>query len=300
MLAPELTVQVSPRRWNCVLDPVLVMSRHGVPLACGLGRVMDVWIVPEFWHILDNTCFYLDRPELLLPPSEAGRNPSYPANARETISVLRQWEALRDETDVIRHSFHWLGDAPRESSSHAADDAGPALRSRWEHLARALDRRSAAQAVDASEPLRAASRDAVALSVSLPAASILTFCPPQSPRTGDPPAICKILSDFALPCRRLSPSTGIGALERDTYRYFVVHAGLAKYAWAGVHLAVLQIVAPHAAAATSLHGRGISDAVDEPMQDTSLLAALGAASDECDHDDADDPWEDAEGIWYAL
>src|SRR5690348_2528734 len=115
MLNSDLRVQVNARRWSCVLDPALALSRYGVPLACGLGRVMEVWMVPEFWHILDNTFFYLNRPELLLASTDARPGPGARA-PEEATQVLRQWEKLRDETDLVRQNLNWVGDVPHESS----------------------------------------------------------------------------------------------------------------------------------------------------------------------------------------
>jgi hypothetical protein len=70
MLFPALSVEVDQRRRACVLDFSLALSRFGPAVARNLSDVLEVWIVPEMWHILDNTCLYLDKPELLLHGTE--------------------------------------------------------------------------------------------------------------------------------------------------------------------------------------------------------------------------------------
>ncbi|MDF5708725.1 MAG: hypothetical protein PUP90_13950 [Nostoc sp. S4] len=51
----------------CIIDPALALSVHGVPLIQQLGEVMELWVVRELWHILDNSNFYLHHPELITP-----------------------------------------------------------------------------------------------------------------------------------------------------------------------------------------------------------------------------------------
>jgi hypothetical protein len=289
MLAPDLTVQVSPRRWSCVLDPTLALSRYGVPLACGLGRVMEVWMVPEFWRILDNTFFYLRRPELLLPACSRPADQAV-AVPQETTRALLQWEKLRGETDFVRRSLNWVGDAPPESS--LPEGINLDLLFRWERLAQTLEARSGGQKwVD--EPLHAASRDAAALSVALPASAILTMrtAPEQS---GDArPAICDILERFGLACRPPRALDDIVALERDIWRQLLVRAGLAKYLWAGLELAVLHLVAPGTAIVTQC--AAAPNALDETTLDDEQ-----SEPDERDETDAGDLWESAHGFWYQL
>ncbi len=52
---PDLSLTVSQRRWACVLDPTLALSRFGLLLVKRLGEVMELWVVRELWHVLDNT-----------------------------------------------------------------------------------------------------------------------------------------------------------------------------------------------------------------------------------------------------
>jgi hypothetical protein len=287
MLNPDLMVQVSGRRWSCVLDPALALSRYGVPLACGLGRVMEVWMVPEFWHILDNTFFYLNRPELLLPSGD-DQSRGGTQSSEETTRALRQWEKLRDETDFVRQSLNWVGDAPRESSMPEGTSLDLVIR--WERLAQALDSRAATRSWS-DEALHAASRDAAALSVALPAASILTLID-ASVQEDARPAICGMLDRFGLECRPMAPLNEIAVLEREIYRQLLVRAGLTKYLWAGLVPSVLHLVAPAAAVIpgcidpAAADDDPIDDAVIEPPREDRRLEG--------------NPWDDAHGLWYSL
>jgi hypothetical protein len=282
MLAPDLTIQVTSRPCSCVLDPALALSRYGVPLSCGLGRVMEVWMVPEFFHILDNTFFYLDRPELLMPIARTGQ----PADPGATTRVLRQWERLRGETDLVRQSLKWVGDALRDSS--LPDGADIDLPWRWEQLAQAFDHRIASEG-QPNPPFYAATRDAAALSVALPAAGILTFrCALTRGNGSDdgPPAICELLDHFGLPCCRVLPLDEIASLEREVYRHLVVRAGLAKYLWSGLDLVVLHLVAPEAS--QFIARRQTESGIEEVVISESTASSPS------------DPWENAHGWWYPI
>jgi hypothetical protein len=86
---PDLSVTISQRRWACVLDPTLTLSRFGLLLVKRLGEVMELWVVRELWHVLDNTQYYLQQPASLL----ADRTPS--AKVQEILCALQEWERVR-------------------------------------------------------------------------------------------------------------------------------------------------------------------------------------------------------------
>ncbi|MCX7595226.1 MAG: hypothetical protein N2235_15995 [Fischerella sp.] len=65
-LSPNISITLSQQRLTCVLDPSLVLSNYGLSLTQQLGEVMDLWVVRELWHILDNTRFYVQQPESVL------------------------------------------------------------------------------------------------------------------------------------------------------------------------------------------------------------------------------------------
>jgi hypothetical protein len=57
MLFPDLSLTLSQRRRPCVLDPGLMLSRFGLPLIRRPGELVELWMVRELWHVLDNSQF---------------------------------------------------------------------------------------------------------------------------------------------------------------------------------------------------------------------------------------------------
>ncbi len=167
---PDLSVQISQRRWRCVLDPNLALSPNGAAFARRLAPHAEVWIGSEFFNILDSALIYEHEPELL-GTSRA---------AIETVpEVLRDWTRLRDETGYGGGLFHWIGDILRESCLPNGMDEG--IIAHWEAAARSLDLRLP-QALEASGPLIAAMRDTVALCAILPARQSSRCVPPTNPK----------------------------------------------------------------------------------------------------------------------
>jgi hypothetical protein len=274
---PDLSVTITQRRWACVLDPTLTLSRFGLLLVKRLGEMMELWVVRELWHILDNTQFYLQQPDSLL----ADRTPS--AKVQEILCALQEWERVRMETDLAGQRCYWIGDGPVES--FLPNDQGPEIVWRYERISCALDRRLGSS----TETLAAAFRDAAALTATLDSALILTQLP-EDPAENLPPAICRALESWGIPCRAVAHEEPLCALECDYLRQLLVHTGLAKLCWAGLRLAVLQLVVPAAAALSrpgSLEEIPFSD--DESFMDV-------AQRDEPDFD----LWQGARGFWYPI
>ncbi|MDJ0529370.1 MAG: hypothetical protein PX634_29455, partial [Microcystis sp. M53600_WE12] len=139
-LLPDFSINLNQRRWSCVLDPNLALSDYGLLLVKQLGRFLELWIAREFWHLIDNSdVFDRWRPWLEASP-EKGNCPSLltPELSSQTRRTLREWERLRLETDLGNHHLFWIGDGLGESLLPKETDSS--LVSRWEWLARSLDR----------------------------------------------------------------------------------------------------------------------------------------------------------------
>src|SRR6266568_3476706 len=271
---PDLSVQISQRRWRCVLDPNLALSPNGAAFARRLAPHAEVWIGSEFFNILDSALIYEHEPELL-GTSRA---------AIETVpEVLRDWTRLRDETGYGGGLFHWIGDILRESCLPNGMDEG--IIAHWEAAARSLDLRLP-QALEASGPLIAAMRDTVALCAILPAAAILTLRAPDEPR--ESPVLCRNVQCWGLDCQHLSGGDKLAAIECHSFRQVLVQAGLAKFVWGGLKLAVLHLLA---SGLTRLDTP--QDSIDEAGADLVIDARENAAI-------RWDPWHDAKGYWYDL
>src|SRR5574337_1811324 len=101
-IPPTLSVTVALPRRSCVLDAPLALSRHGLLVARRLSEEFDLWLVREFWQILDNTEHYVRRPDLLTARVLGAQSESTGAAGDERLlrAVLQQWELARTEKDL--------------------------------------------------------------------------------------------------------------------------------------------------------------------------------------------------------
>ncbi|MGY6214250.1 hypothetical protein ACW73L_03720 [Methylolobus aquaticus] len=293
---PELSVNISQKRWSCVLDPTLALSSFGLPLATRLGRVMDLWVARELWHILDNTHFYLQEPTSLLHTADDEGAPA-PERSRIVVEALREWERIRLENDPGRQNCYWIGDGPMES--FLPDGLEPEVVWRYEAICADLDRLLPDKTV-----LPSAYRDVVALAATLPSAFVLTHLPATG-ETGEPggrvgsrrvPDICQVFEQWTAVhgdrpsqrCIEVAENDPWRREETDLLRRAMLHAGLGKWVWSGLRLAVLHIAAPAAAIAAG-----------------SRRGEFGFMGDDLGEFDAEtlpaaDYWRDAQAFWYPL
>jgi hypothetical protein len=243
-----------------------------------LSLALDVWVARELWHILDNTRFYMERPEILV----AGGGQPRSERTRAVMQTLREWERIRLENDPARQHCYWIGDGPLESFLPEGLDAEVVWR--YEALSAALDQRLP----DTPAPLPAACRDTAALSVCLPAAFVLTHLPGGEP-AGAAPVICDLLENSGIGCLQVPADDPWQRQESDLLRQVLVQAGLGKWIWSGLKLAVLHLAAPMASAAEAGRREEI-DEMDYRMYETELPVSEAPV----------DYWRDARGFWYPL
>ena len=122
----------------------------------GLSPRLDMWLGRELWHLLDNSCFYVDHPEQLFHPDIPSR-----ARLNEVVASLHTWEYLRTSRHLGERPVYWIGDAL--SSSLLPEGTPHHLVTHWESLAQALESTSGT-----ASGLQAAYRDAIALLACLP------------------------------------------------------------------------------------------------------------------------------------
>ena len=282
---PDLSVTITQRHWACVLDPTLALSPLGLPLVRRLCHGLEMWLVRELWHILDDSQYYLQRPDALWEGEAGGRviaGAGEDLRLQQVLRTLRGWEQIRLCTDLSGLKCCWIGDGLAESLIPEDQDAG--LCARYEWLSALLDAR-----IDARGTLANCFRDVAALAAALETALVLTQVIDQ-----EPPAIAQALGRWGVPCRQISTDDRLCALESAGLSEVLVQAGVAKLAWAGLRLAVLHVVAPGALAA-------VPHAPEE-------LAVAGEGEDEGfgtryigpDEDADTDPWLDAQAFWYPL
>jgi hypothetical protein len=238
---PDLSVQISRRRWRCVPDPLLCLSRDGAVFLSELTLHAEVWLVPEFLNILDNWMPYLRDPTLLTK-ALGGRNS--PDDVRD---ALRIWMRLREEKGQIGGPLYWVRDALRESSLPAGTDES--LLWRWEAMAESLDQRlsstvgepGAALSPD-SLALAAIHRDAAALAAVLSGSILLTAR--KSEELDRSPGLCRRLESWRVPCHRLEIADDLVSLERGLLLQMLVESGLARCLWGGLRLSVVHLLVP--------------------------------------------------------
>lgn len=231
LLTSGTTRDRQPR--TCIIDPILALSPYGLPLIKQLRSIMELWVVRELWHILDNTNLYLQQAELITP-----RKPKISERERvaveETIESLQEWGRFRLETDLAGLNLFWLGDSLRESflpNSRNFQDFW-----HWESIAASLDAHLEHYQREDSI-LSLAFRDAVALTVSLESAFILT----RQNSSDFLPEICQSLENWRIPCEMLTPDDSVVTIERDYLRQLFVSTGLTRFLWAEIHLCVLHL-----------------------------------------------------------
>jgi hypothetical protein len=299
-LLPTFSVTLSQRRWTCVLDPLLALSPLGLPLTKQLGQVMELWIVRELWHILDNTHFYLQYSEGDRPPST--KDPE--STALQTLTLdekaLRDWDASRTEIDMTGLNVFWVGDALGQSL--LPEGMKPDIVQRYERFAAALDLHIQQQQSPKDLCLSAATRDAAALVAALTGAIatptlILTQPPQPSPSGQTQPCLCTLLQQWGIPCQALDDQDPMVAIERDYLRHLFVHAGLSQLVWAGLQLAVLHLSIP-SASSLALH---VDDEEDINMPElVAMKESWEIESDSAWETPETNLWVGAQGFWYFI
>jgi hypothetical protein len=285
-LPSSFSIAVDAKRRACVLDTHLALSPYGLLLAQRLSSELDLWLVRELWQILDNTQYYLTEPDQLRPAIAAAAPLLAQSDAESLRDTLTQWEAARTETDLAGLNIHWIGDALSESMLPARVD--PHLVSRFETLARSLDRRVQQVATDRAGVLVDCARDAVALTAALMPyrAFILTARAGENGAAPDEPALCSQLRAWGVRSYCLGASARI-QLEREYVLPMFGRAGVAELMWAGLKLAAVHVLAPKAVMVPRRGER--SDLLDADLEP----AGEGVPGDV-------DWWNGAVSFWYPL
>ncbi|HEY9645280.1 MAG TPA: hypothetical protein V6C88_02865 [Chroococcidiopsis sp.] len=297
-VVPDFSITFNQRRWPCVLDPTLVLSDYGLPLVKQLGEWLELWVVREFWHMIDNPQIYLQQPEQLFSQLYPETSTTLQRHrSQQVIRNLREWENLRVNSDRSTWNIHFLADVIGESLVPPGTDANFIWR--WESLAQGLDS-YLDQRLSRSETLILAFRDLAALAAARPAC-ILTHRSTEAAQLNDPPAICETLKKWNIVCHEVNARDAIAEAERTYLRNLLVHAGLSKLLWSGLNLVVLHLMVPAAATLSP------TPAWDDDLALSELNAALDVELDvELAHGvglsamETMNLWDGAKGFWYAL
>ena len=288
MLSPNLSVKLCQPRCTCILDPTLALSLYGLLLAKQLGTVVDLWLGRECWHIINDPTLYLQKPELLaLDRLIIGESNDWAhSSLQEIVRSLRQWERFCAATDLTRLNLFWLGDRPSESLLPPTRTID--LFWHWEAIASSLDRKLARSQAK-QNILLFAFRDTISLAVSLGFAFILTYQTQDNFDKGYAPDICQVLSHIGIPCQFLPPKDPKVTIERHYFHQLLICTNTAKVVWAGVHLAVLHLLAPTAP--------GIVEAFPNSSLSNSS-SEVGESID--DRRSLNSFWSGVRGFWYLI
>jgi hypothetical protein len=259
-LIPPLDVNVSTRRRSCILDVPLALSPWGLLFTVRVAQELNVWLVRTLWHILDNTRFYLDHPDLLVPASR--RLVEVAQDGADSVPpTVAEWEQARLESDLLGLNVFWAGDARHESLLPKGMDSH--LVERFEQVAEELDLLWTDRGEDSGDydPLRDCHRDAAALAMALTryAPMVLTVRGDGAAGTvEEAPPFCRYLEECGIRTARVDGASPIRDVKANLAGIFA-RTGAAELFWAGLDLAIVHLVAPHAL----MIGR--SD--DEPIAD---------------------------------
>ncbi|MGC4093194.1 MAG: hypothetical protein QM756_35965 [Polyangiaceae bacterium] len=247
------------RRPAAVLDPWLCLNRLGPALIQRLQRSVELWIVRELWHILDNSHFYSLKPDALTTAgdprallSEYQRafviDQFESENSDAPLSVasgggasldltLRAWERIRLSTDLAGLKLYWLGDGLCESL--LPDGSSPSLHARHNQVVEALDRK-----LLPGSPVACGQRDALALALALGGVPVLSVI------DGDDsaPSLCgRLLEASGTSCRRAPEHDALVESQRALWRSLLVSEHCASLVWSGLRLALVHVEFPELA-----------------------------------------------------
>jgi hypothetical protein len=247
MRIPSFSLAPERNFCSCVIDPALALSYHGVPIVKQLAKVIELWVVRELWHILNDCDFYLQQPELLIPQTSIFSNPEQERAAlEEKLWSLKQWQKSRLENDLAGLNIFWLGDSLHESLLPKNKNYN--IFWQWESLAKSLEHQIN-QFQQKNSVLLFAFRDTAALSACLESAFILTYQLPDEFYNNTAPGICQTLQKWGFPCEFLPSHSAYVAMERDYWRQLFANTGLTKFLLAGFHLIILHLFVPRASSA---------------------------------------------------
>ncbi len=286
-LSPHISINLNQQRLTCILEPTLALSHYGLPLAKNLSGFFELWLVKEFCQILDNIHFYQQNPESLQLKIAIEKTPTVQAtNQQEIIQAVQDWESVRIATVPTKLNLFWIGDKPKES--FLPKNVDPQIISHWESLACSLDNQLASNSIN-HNTLTSAWRDTAALAAILKSSIILTYQPSNKRDQNLPPDICTVFESWGIPCQQIDFDDPIVTIERKNLLHLLIQAGLAKFLWAGLNLAVVHLIVP---SAFHLHYRTTEKIQDhqfpnrESHGEESVLTA--------------NLWEGAQGFWYSV
>lgn len=240
---PPLDVEVNARKWSCILDIHLALSRYGLIFALRLAEEMNVWLLPALWEILDSDQYYRDHPDRLSPDSLIGENSMESERREQILEALGQWQTARLEANLAALPFYWSGDGNHDSLLPKGMDYS--LVQRFVTLSATLDRQRASNVnkLHPGYPFLECSRDAVALTAALARHRPILFTLTSADENREEPYLCTYLRENGIGCKKIDLETAANGKQVKEYisRIFA-RCGISELLWSGMELAAVHII----------------------------------------------------------
>jgi hypothetical protein len=157
------------------------------------------------------------------------------------------WEQIHNQTGLTNLPIFRVGDRPLESS--LPQGMKPEIISRYEFFANSLANHIQQHynpeiQINISDTLTSVFQDTIALATTLDSCFILTCLSPQEIEGNPYPSICIAMNNWGIPCQVISKEDEIAAIERNYLHKLIIKAGLAKFFWSGLEIAILHILTP--------------------------------------------------------
>lgn len=252
-----------------MLDIPLALSTHGLLMALRLGGEFDLWLVRDFWQILDNREYWQRNREELGQGMQGGgykgialQPPNMSTEQMHFLeSIYQQWDFVRSEKDLGGMKLYWVGDGKYES--FFPPNVHPSLVERYELLAGALEEKDTSDVLEDTIDYRlgfpASFRDTLALTAALiPQRGFILSTLDRSVSEGKSarPRICEFFEGLrfeVIQIPRKKDGTPLDPLdertvaqERSLLDQSFVRAGLSELMWAGLRLVAIHVVLPAA------------------------------------------------------
>ena len=293
--ATDMELSVRSRRMACVLDPALLLSApQALLLARQLASVVDIWLCPALWRLLDASEFFQRSPDRLA--HWLGLPDDIPAErVGQALDLCGRWRASHDLTAL---GMYWVG--LHQTESFLPEQGPRDLPQRFEQLlVRWLSPdEPEADTIDDAEhrPSLEAALECAALAVALQSAPILTLASTQA--SAGAPRLAQALSRRGLPSQ-VWPSGWEQARQAEQQRWWqlLMQAGATATVATGMQLSVVHIVAPQAQFLLPQQEPGTDAWLDDRFGDAWPDEA---GPDAAPGDDISGWWTQAQALWHNV
>src|SRR5258707_1831311 len=94
---------------TCIVDAGLTLAPGGLVLALQLSRIIPCWLTRRLWELVDGVYFYRSYPGELVADCDDD------SGVDAVVDALVTWHTAW-LNGGLEGSFHWIGDARRESA----------------------------------------------------------------------------------------------------------------------------------------------------------------------------------------